>query len=184
MKIIHFISFSAILLLLSFGSCAQQVKYPEIRSSLLEMKKIDQDLRLGKRTDLDISKMDIQHTKELENIIDNIGWPTPELVGDDGSSAAWLLAQHADLNPEFQKYVLSLLEPLAKEKRIKQTHFVYLYDRTNVPQRFGTQGRCVNGVWGPDEIEDPSKVDELRKEYGMTTLEQYTTEISEYCSKP
>ena len=83
------------------------------------MEKTDQDLRLGKRTDLDISEMDRQHTKELEKIVDKIGWPTPELVGSDGSSAAWLLAQHADLNPEFQKYVLTLLEPLAKANKIK-----------------------------------------------------------------
>jgi|HubBroStandDraft_3_1064219.scaffolds.fasta_scaffold71532_2 hypothetical protein len=37
------------------------------------------------------------------------GWPGRTLVGEDGAQAAWLLAQHADHNPDLQRAFLDAL---------------------------------------------------------------------------
>ena len=37
------------------------------------------------------------------------GWPGRSLVGEQGAMDAWLLAQHADRQPGFQRRALSLL---------------------------------------------------------------------------
>ena len=49
---------------------------------------------------------DIERTERLEEIIAEHGWPTYDLVGEDGEEAAWVIAQHSDLDPEFQAEAL------------------------------------------------------------------------------
>jgi hypothetical protein len=39
----------------------------------------------------------------LKGVIAAHGWPGASLVGTDGAHAAWLLAQHADADPAFQR---------------------------------------------------------------------------------
>jgi hypothetical protein len=56
-----------------------------------------------------------ERIERLKEIIDELGWPTFEqgghqhdpraLVGKKGEDAAWLIAQHADLDPQFQQWV-------------------------------------------------------------------------------
>lgn len=36
-------------------------------------------------------------------MLDEHGWPTQDLVGEQASSAAWLLAQHADFDVALQR---------------------------------------------------------------------------------
>src|SRR3546814_2793073 len=41
---------------------------------------------------------------------DEHGWPGWSLVGEDGSTAAWAIVQHADLDLDFQRRGLAMLE--------------------------------------------------------------------------
>jgi hypothetical protein len=61
----------------------QQVEFEKVTA---KMKAIDED-----------------NTKWLKDIVEKHGWPTNTLVGKDGASAAWLLVQHADADPKFQR---------------------------------------------------------------------------------
>jgi hypothetical protein len=45
----------------------------------------------------------------LEEIFDEYGWPGHDLVGEAGSTAAWVIAQHSDLDLAFQERALELL---------------------------------------------------------------------------
>ncbi|MFI6797222.1 hypothetical protein [Streptosporangium canum] len=38
------------------------------------------------------------------------GWPGKDMVGETGADAAWLLAQHADQDPQLQRDCLPLLQ--------------------------------------------------------------------------
>lgn len=122
-------------------------------------------------------EIDKDNTKWLKEVVDKHGWPTFTLVGKDGGNAAWLLVQHADLEPKFQRKCLDLMKPLVAKDEVRKTDFAYLTDRVLLAegkkQLYGTQFHPVNGKWEPRPLEEPEKVDERRKEMGMTTLEQY-----------
>ena len=99
-------------------------------------------------------------------------WPISE-VGEESSNDLWLLVQHADQDEDFQKHVLSLMEPLAKAGEVNAKNFAYLYDRVNDPQRYGTQLECSDGVFQPRPLEDPAHVDELRASVGLGPEAEY-----------
>jgi hypothetical protein len=52
----------------------------------------------------------------LQAIMAQIGWPTERLVGKRAAKAAWLIAQHAISQPEFQRSCLKLLAEAARER--------------------------------------------------------------------
>lgn len=157
-----------------------------LRDELLRMEVDDQAVRVsGPKNSAGVQTLmsvDAQHTSRMIEIVATYGWPGPSLVGRDGSSAAWLLVQHADADPEFQRSVLTLIEPLVKSGEVKASHYAYLWDRTHEPQRYGTQGRCVaKGHWEPLEVEDPSQLDARRTSFGMPTMAEYVKAVSEIC---
>lgn len=128
--------------------------------------------------------LDAKHTGRLKEIVITHGWPTISLVGKDGAKAAWLLAQHADADPDFQRHVLKLMEPLVTTGEVNATDFAYLWDRTHEPQRYGTQGSCdENARWAPNEIELPAEVDARRAKMGMPLLAQYIELVSGVCAR-
>ncbi|PZV88432.1 hypothetical protein SAMN05443287_12315 [Micromonospora phaseoli] len=57
-----------------------------------------------------VREVDVDNTTWLTQIIDRHGWPRRNDVGKDVATAAWLLAQHADHDPDFQRHCLGLLE--------------------------------------------------------------------------
>lgn len=172
------------LTILSVGfASADQILFPDIRLELLKMEKSDQAARTGGTPRSEWASMDKMHVERIKEIIAEFGFPTISKVGNDGSNAAWLLIQHADHNPEFQREMLELMEPLARSGEINPRNYAYLYDRTHDPQRFGTQLTCVDGVWEPRRLEDPNRVNEFRETYGMQPLEQYVASIRMACEE-
>jgi hypothetical protein len=94
----------------------------------------------------------------LKRIIERGGWPSSDVVGEEGENSAWLIAQHSDFNVDFQEDCLGLIKnlPLTKERR---SYISYLSDRIRInkgkKQIFGTQN--YNGK--PLPIEDMEKLD-------------------------
>jgi hypothetical protein len=106
----------------------------------------------------------------LRAIIDRYGWPARSLVGADGASAAWLVAQHIyGLQPE----VLRRMQALP-EGEVSPTDMAMLEDRVNVhqgkPQRFGTQLNRDNEF---DPIADAAHLDARRAAVGLPPLSVY-----------
>lgn len=135
----------------------------------------------------DIQRLDHQSQRTLQKIIQKHGWPTLTRFGDIASQNAWLLAQHADQSPAFQKTVLDLMLPLLAQKEVSPKHYAYLYDRvainTQQKQRFGTQGRCTEKGWQAFPLELPQKLSTLRKEVGLEPFETYQKKVNQYCPK-
>lgn len=153
----------------------ESINNPEIRIELMQMVEADQVIRRSVPSNPDeLSAIDRRNTTRLKELVDQLGWPTAEMVGTDGVMAAWLLAQHADHDPQFQKRVLLLMEDLLSTGRAPRDLYAYLFDRTHVPQRYGTQGRCTpSNTWEPREIENPAAVDDRRREMRMPPLAEY-----------
>jgi hypothetical protein len=119
----------------------------------------------------------------LAAIFDEHGWPGWQLVGEDGSTAAWVIVQHADLDPEFQRRGLALLEDAVAAGDASPGDLAYLLDRVRVadglPQVYGTQWTPdADGEWQPrTPIEDEANVDARRAEAGLGTIDEYLEEL-------
>jgi hypothetical protein len=155
---------------------------PELRQELLEMQDADQAERTGEVN----ANHDAERTDRLKELIGEYGWPTRRMVGEDGASAAWLIAQHADQDPAFQREALALMCTAALAGEADVTELGYLVDRVAVnagePQVYGTQvGDCVDGRALPQPIADEAHVDERRAHVGMEPLEEYLEFFHEGC---
>ena len=155
-----------------------------LRRELLTMR--EEDLRVrqelleaGELGGHYVPRMEAVHIKNaarLRELIAEHGWPAEDIAGKDGAEAAWLIAQHAVGEPEFQHHVLHLLHACAKEKRTPAWHAAYLGDRIAFhegrPQRFGSQWMddSRDGRVRPWALADPEHVNELRASVGLRPL--------------
>jgi hypothetical protein len=145
------------------------------------------DLPKDKKAELDklsatMHEVDANNTKWLKGVIEKHGWPTNSLVGKDGANAAWLLVQHADADPKFQRQSLDLMAKVPKDE-VSQTNLAYLTDRVLLAegkkQLYGTQFTSVDGKWVPRPLEDAANVDKRRAEVGLPPLAEYTKLIEQ-----
>jgi hypothetical protein len=119
---------------------------------------------------------DLRNRLWLKEIVEKHGWPGQSLVGKVGAQTAWLLAQHADSDREFQKKCLAKMEAMPKGE-VEPKHIAYLTDRILVgegkKQKYGTQAKFQDGKVLPAPIEDEAKVDQRRKSLGLEPLADY-----------
>ena len=163
---------------------------PALRRQLLAMMDEDQaardawlaalkDAGVAKARGLAVQAGDRRHSQALRAALAEYGWPSRHLVGDDGAHAAWVLAQHADLELALQKDALARMKPLVETHEVAAADYAYLYDRVAVaehrPQLYGTQ---FDGA-EPFPIADAAHVDERRRAIGLDTLAAYKKVIAE-----
>jgi hypothetical protein len=124
----------------------------------------------------ELEKVDRDNTARMREIVAQHGWPTRSLVGEDGAQAAWLLVQHADAEPEFQRHCLALMRA-APAGEVGLDQLAYLADRVDVnagqPQTYGTQFRFDGERMVPAPLREPEKVDERRAAMGLYSLTLY-----------
>jgi hypothetical protein len=158
---------------------------PKLRRELLAMLAADQK----DRGDPDSGVGgDQERTERLGEIVARHGWPTRSLVGDDGATAAWAIAQHSDLDPQFQRQMLGLMRRAAAAGEADPAELAYLTDRVasnaGQPQTYGTQMGCTaDGKPQLAPLADPARVDRLRAEAGLPTLEAYLAELATVCAQ-
>lgn len=84
----------------------------------------------------------------LKEIVARHGWPGRSLVGEDGAHAAWLIAQHADFDPAFQRDCLDRMRLAFAQGEVTAQELSFLTDRVYLeegkPQMYGTQGALGN----------------------------------------
>lgn len=124
----------------------------------------------------EVSRLDQANTQWLKKIVDRHGWPGRSLAGQHGAAAAWLLVQHADRDPSFQRHCLDLMTAMPTGE-VEPQHIAYLTDRVllaeGAPQLYGTQVQLVDGVYRPRNQADPEGVDQRRASVGLEPLAQY-----------
>jgi hypothetical protein len=123
-----------------------------------------------------IVRTDAANTEWLKARVARDGWPTQSDVGEKGAQAAWLLAQHADLDPVFQAEALRLMEPLTATGEVSKRDYAYLYDRIMLKltgkQRYGTQwATCESGKRPLRPLEDEANLAELRRQMELEPVE-------------
>ena len=172
------------------------ISHPELRTELLQRVAKDQKVRmeliqwmqkqpagsLDKLTRANdprleaMRKIDAENTAWLKEQVEKSGWLGKSLVGQDGAHSAWLLLQHADQDPAFQKKCLKLMQA-APAGEVAAADIAYLTDRVMLKesnqQLYGTQVESKNGKWIPRKLKDPEHVDMLRKEMGLPPMAEY-----------
>jgi hypothetical protein len=156
----------------------------ELHDELLAMLERDQSGRTGGPD----AEGDAARTERLAEILDAHGWPTRELVGEDGAEAAWAIAQHSDLDLAFQQRALELLRQAVAAGQASPGELAYLTDRiaanTGRPQTYGTQVSCTpDGPQPAVPLADPAAVERLRAEAGLDPLASYLVEMADICAE-
>jgi hypothetical protein len=167
------------------------VDHPGLQEELVQMGREDQAERAGNPELPPGTKLgppqDYARAMRLKQLIAEFGWPTFDMVGKDGASAAWLIAQHADFDVTLQKQARDLLAAAVEVGQGDPAELAYLTDRVAVnsgmPQTYGTQVRCQAGSPAPaTPLTDPTGVDGLRQQVGLGTLSAYYDELAMMCA--
>jgi len=160
---------------------------PGLRAELLRRVERDQAARRADDPEA-VARVDAENLPWLKQAIAGIGWPGRSIVGEDGASAAWLLAQHADSDPAFQRQCLGLLTAAAGRGEATKAQVAYLTDRVLLaegkPQEFGTQAIGRNGQWVPCVLRDPGRVDQRRAAMTLGPLADNLARITEEYGPP
>ncbi|WP_227786360.1 DUF6624 domain-containing protein [Hymenobacter sp. BT770] len=119
--------------------------------------------------------------ERVERLFKRYGFLGFNQVGPDGSTHFWLLVQHCDKYPAFQRAVLPAMNREVKKGNAKPSDYALLYDRVQVnaglKQLFGTQvtyevattGRAIPKIG----LLDSANVDQRRKAYQLGPLKDY-----------
>ncbi len=185
------------------GSLERDVARLGVKAKLAGMVAEDQALRQGS-TDLlklghsfgevfshrglakAIQTVDRSNTLALKKIVQRWGWVTISKFGPIASDNAWIIAQHADHDVEFQEAALALMTKALENNDVDRGKAAYLWDRVKVnrglPQRYGSQGTCKGkGKWEPRPLEDGRKLDEFRSSAGLPPFADYLAQVSPMC---
>jgi len=151
--------------------------FPKVQSLLINLREKDQFVR---NTDFtNITSIDSITRLKLDSLITIYGWLGYNEVGESGENASWLIAQHSDLDVEFQKKCLRMLYFELLTKNISAQSFAMLYDRvcvnTNKKQLFGTQVQFNNekNTFEPKKVISMRYLNAYRLYFGLETIESY-----------
>jgi len=171
------------------GSFASMIRHLALRQELLEMARLDQEVRsaliqagVGTPDPQLLSRMaaiDAGNTNRLQAIVEEYGWPGTDLVGVDGARSAFLVLQHA--SHDVQKNLFPLVEAGYREGMVSGPGYALLLDRILVGdgrlQVYGTQAMTfdewIDGQPALAPIEDEANVDVRRAEVGLPPLAAY-----------
>ena len=161
-----------------------------LKTELLEMRRRDLELReelvragaLFNGYAERMADLHRRHNARLREILARHGWPGKSVVGPDGAEAAWLILQHAILDPDLMRSVLPLLEKAAREGEAEPCEVACLVDRIRTaegkPQVYGTQHDWdEEGNLSPLPMEEPAHVDEKRRQVGLEPLAEHTRRL-------
>jgi hypothetical protein len=118
------------------------------------------------------------HKIRIEKIFDRLGFLGFDKVGKEGSKDFWLLTQHSDKYPNFQKKVLKKMKIEVKNNNANPQNYAYLYDRVQLnikkKQLYATQleyneiGQAI-----PKRLEDSVNIDFRRDKFKLENLKEY-----------
>lgn len=178
------------------SSCVSKKKISEsekenIKKELSEMVEIDQKyagipfgsyITNTEKFFTDRDSINKVNKEKIDNYIKKYGFLGFDKVGEEGSNHFWLIVQHSDNFPDFQKKVLKMMKKEVDKNNAHKSNYAYLFDRIRVnkkqKQYFGTQ--CSYNKLGQATpkygLEDSINVDERRKKYELEPLKKYLNE--------
>lgn len=124
------------------------------------------------------------HQKRAKEIFDEYGFVGFSIAGEQGSSNFWLIVQHSDHNPVFQKEVLEKMKIEVENNNADSREYGLLVDRvmlnTGKAQVYGTQVAYDVELCRayPRNLADSLNVNKRRAEIGLEPLQEYLNNMS------
>jgi hypothetical protein len=185
-------------------ACSEPVLNDDLRTELLEMGRVDQDVRfrfMGRLNEsgpvflnsdefrelvAEQDEIDEANFLRLEEIVDEHGWPNIALVGEEANGAAWLILQHADI--ERQKQYLPILRAEVSRSGALAANLAMLEDEIALAdtgeQIYGTEIKMLNDDVFIAPVIDPAKLDERRASVGLPPMEEYLKQAEAEIGRP
>lgn len=140
---------------------------------------------------LHIVDVDARSTMLMRGLLAEHDWIDSVRFGGKTSRQAWLLVQHADHDPAFQREALARMAAHLDTGGVRPRDYAYLHDRVAVNtgqlQRYGTQpaAQCkADSSLDPQPVEDPGTLNERRQAMGLGTVaEQMAQEAAQRCGR-
>lgn len=134
-----------------------------------------------------LTEVDCLHTDHLKAILKIYDWIVISKFGKEADRQAWLLVQHADHDPDFQKRCLLLLHQLYPCGETDKKNYAYLYDRValksqdfGLKQGYGTQVLVIGDQIELCPFEGPLEdLNKRRQEMGLESVEEYIATLRE-----
>ena len=134
-----------------------------------------------------LHKLYEKDTVRLCEILKTSGWPTTELVGENGIPAAYHILKNSS-SYEMQRDLLPVILAAIKKDPKQKPEFAGLFDRLRVSagmrQLFGTQAVSMGGFIILYPIEDEAHVDTRRTEFGMVDMRENIRNLERIYGKP
>lgn len=183
--------FVVVTLLITGESTYGQLTHRELRSELLEMRRVDQEARIKCLGSADqqmkcfreiAEKIDAPHTKRLNEIFEKHGFPSLAMVGDDGLRAFMLLVQHA-VSDDIRERAREPMRLAFERKEIPPDRYAAFIDRLLVnqgkPQIYGSNFEMKDGRMVMSPVEDPAGLNNRRRAAGLPPIEKYAEMLRE-----
>lgn len=125
------------------------------------------------------------HQKRLKGIFDQNEFVGIDLAGEEGSQNFWLMVQHSDHNPDFQKEVLEKMKVEVEKENAIPSNYGLLVDRVKIntgqKQIYGTQVTYNMNIGQayPKNLKDSLNVNQKRKSIGLEPIEEYLNRMTE-----
>lgn len=117
-----------------------------------------------------IKPIDQANQAAVLSMVPEEGWFLRSRYGEAAASAAFHIVQHGD--ETMWRRFLPVLEPLVATGEVRGESYAMMLDRLAVseerPQRYGTQFVCVDRRWTLAPLEDAERVEDLRRELGIS----------------
>jgi hypothetical protein len=124
------------------------------------------------------------HQIRLKEIFNTYGFVGFDLAGEEGSDNFWVMVQHSDHVPGFQKEVLEKMRLEVEKGNANPSSYGLLVDRVNLntgkPQIYGTQVDYNFDIAQafPKKLADSARVNERRRSIGLEPLEEYLNQMT------
>lgn len=141
-----------------------------------------------KKSDQDkLRKLNEENTARFCEILKANGWPSTALVGQTGVLAAFHILKNSGTY-ELQRDLVPVIMAVIKKDPSQKPEFAGLFDRLRVSagmkQLFGTQAVSIGGFLVLYPLEDESKVNAWREEFGLSSMQANIRNMERTFGKP
>ena len=128
--------------------------------------------------DEEMEALHIQNAEILFEIVTEYGWPGKSMVGNDGSDAAFTIAQHSISKPDLQRRYLEYIKTAVAEGEASAVQEACLKDRIlfneGQPQKYGMLFDWNERGELYTNVDDISLANERRMTLGLKSIEVAT----------